>query len=101
MLSRRAVDLNAFRMVLETDYANATSVKSDPSISSLAKRADPEDTATELVKTTVPGATFRLVGDHYVGDNGVAHYNFKQTANDVDIDNADFNVNVSADFIDQ
>jgi extracellular elastinolytic metalloproteinase len=52
-LSRRAVDLNAFRQVLDTEYANATSVQSDPSITSLNKRADPEDTATELVKATV------------------------------------------------
>lgn len=52
------------------------------------------DTATQLVQKTVPGATFRVVGDHYVGDNGVAHINFKQTANGLDIDNADFNVNV-------
>lgn len=95
MLARRAVDLNAFRMVLDTEYTNATTVQSDPSISSLAKRADPQDTATELVKTTVPGATFRLVEDHYVGGNGVAHFNFKQTASGLDIDNADFNVNVS------
>lgn len=111
-LSKRAVDLNAFRQVLETEYANATTVQSDPTIASLNKRADPVDTATELVKATVsqyrihnaririlttgqiPGATFRLVDDHYVGDNGIAHFNFKQTVNDLDIDNADFNVNI-------
>jgi len=94
-LGKRAVDFNAFRMVLTTEYANATTIESDPSITALAKRADPQDTATELVKATVPGATFRLVGDHYVGDNGIAHFNFKQTIDDIDIDNADFNVNVS------
>lgn len=32
--------------------------------------------------------------DHYVGTNGIAHFNFKQTVNGVDIDNADFNVNI-------
>lgn len=52
-LSRRAVDLNAFRQVLDTEYTNATSVQSDPSITSRVKRADPVDTATELVKSTV------------------------------------------------
>ncbi|KAJ4352141.1 uncharacterized protein N0V89_007488 [Didymosphaeria variabile] len=96
-LSRRAVDLNAFRQVLETVYANATSAQSDPSITSFNKRADPVDTATELIKATIPGATFRLVDDHYVGNNGIAHFNFKQTVNDLDIDNADFNVNVDRD----
>ena len=37
------------------------------------------------------------MGDHYVGTNGIAHYYFKQTANDLDIDNADFNVNIGRD----
>ncbi|KAJ4299673.1 hypothetical protein N0V90_004919 [Kalmusia sp. IMI 367209] len=94
-LTRRSVDLNAFRQILDTEYTNATSVQSDPSITSRIKRADPVDTATELVKATVPGATFRLVDDHYVGNNGIAHFNFKQTVNDIDIDNADFNVNIA------
>lgn len=52
-LSRRVVDLSAFRQVLDSEYANATAVQSDPSIASLSKRADPVDTATELVKATV------------------------------------------------
>ncbi|KAF9732444.1 hypothetical protein PMIN03_003020 [Paraphaeosphaeria minitans] len=96
-LSRRAVDLSAFRQVLDTEYANATAVQSDPSITSLNKREDHVDTATELVKATIPGATFRLVDDHYVGNNGIAHFNFKQTVNGLDIDNADFNVNIGRD----
>lgn len=96
-LGKRAVDLDAFRMRIKADYKNATQVSSDPSIASLTRRASAEEVATELVKKTVPGATFRLVGDHYVGTNGVAHFYFKQTANGLDIDNADFNVNVSAD----
>jgi extracellular elastinolytic metalloproteinase len=37
------------------------------------------------------------VGDHYVGTNGIAHFYFKQTVNDLDIDNADFNVNIGRD----
>ena len=41
--------------------------------SSFTKRADYVDTATELVKSKVPGATFRVVDDHYVGANGIAH----------------------------
>jgi extracellular elastinolytic metalloproteinase len=93
-LTKRAVDLNAFRLTATSEYVNATAT--DPGLSiHRSKRGDYVETATELVKATVKGATFRVVGDHYVGTNGVAHVNFKQTANGLDIDNADFNVNVS------
>lgn len=105
-LTRRTVDLNAFRIPLVAKYTNATEVAVDPPVVSLAKkrgsssakRDDYVDVATELVKKTVSDSTtFRLVSDHYIGNNGVAHVNFKQTANGLDIDNADFNVNVAAD----
>jgi extracellular elastinolytic metalloproteinase len=89
-LGKRAVDLNAFRLKVASDYVNSTAVVTDPSFAP----SDPKDTATGLVKTTVPKATFRLV-ESYTGNNGVAHFYFRQTANDLDIDNADFNVNVS------
>ncbi|KAF2737745.1 extracellular metallo proteinase mep [Polyplosphaeria fusca] len=92
-LHKRAVDFNRFRLKLTSDYSDATQTDSEPSIAAI-KRADPEDTATELVKRSIPGATFRLVDDFYVGDNGISHFNFKQTANGLDIDNADFNVNI-------
>lgn len=82
-------------MVVKTEYKNATEVDMDPTIPTLRARATTEETATELVKSTVPGATFRLSDDHYVGKNGISHFYFKQTANGLDIDNADFNVNVS------
>ena len=52
------------------------------------------DAATAVVKKVLPNAEFRLVDDHYVGSNGIAHVNFKQTVHGLDIDNADFNVNV-------
>ncbi|KAF2839742.1 extracellular metallo proteinase 1 [Patellaria atrata CBS 101060] len=92
-LARRVVDLDAFRLISTSEYSNSTEVSADPSFS-LFRRADPAETATELVKTTVPGATFRLVNDFWTGDNGVTHLNFKQTVHDLDIDNADFNVNI-------
>jgi extracellular elastinolytic metalloproteinase len=94
-LARRAVDLDAYRLKHAATYKNVAEVDSDPSINSLAKRASAQDTASDLVEQTVPGATFRLVGDSYVGKNGIAHFYFKQTANGLDIDTADFNVNVS------
>lgn len=92
-LSRRTVDLDAFRLVSTTEYVNATEVEEKPGLR-FSKRASYVDTATEFVKRTVPGATFRVINDHYVGDNGIAHVYLRQTAHDLDIDNADFNVNV-------
>jgi extracellular elastinolytic metalloproteinase len=93
-ISRRAIDLDSFRMKVPVAYTNATAVVADPSIPTLARRSTAEDTATELVKQIAPRATFRLV-DNYVGTNGIAHFYFKQTANGLDVDNGDFNVNVS------
>lgn len=61
----------------------------------LLKRDSYVDSATAVVQSTVPGVEFRVVDDHYVGTNGVAHVNFKQTVHGLDVDNSDFNVNVS------
>jgi extracellular elastinolytic metalloproteinase len=94
-LARRAVDLDSYRLKHAASYKNTAEVVADPNINTLAKRASAEDIATDLVKATIPDAKFRLVKDSYVGDNGVAHFYFKQTANGLDIDTADFNVNVS------
>jgi extracellular elastinolytic metalloproteinase len=71
-VQRRTIDINAFRLPALSEYINAT--VADASIdSSFSKRADYVDTASELVKSKVPGATFRVVQDHYVGANGIAH----------------------------
>ncbi|KAK8045599.1 extracellular metallo proteinase MEP [Apiospora rasikravindrae] len=93
-LRRRAVDLNAFRLKSTAEYIS--SKESDDAVK-IARRDTYVDTATELVKTIAPGAEFRLVQDHYVGENGIAHVNFKQTAHGLDIDNADINVNIAKD----
>lgn len=95
-VAKRTVDLDAFRLKVTSDYVNATAVVEEPPVV-LNRRASAQDIATELVKETVPGAKFRLV-ESYTGSNGVAHVYFRQTANDLDIDNADFNVNVSIYF---
>ncbi|KAI5859245.1 elastinolytic metallo proteinase Mep [Durotheca rogersii] len=95
-LRRRTVDLNAFRVKETAEYVNRDATSSDKTLR-LLKRKSYVDTATELVKSVAPGATFRLVNDHYVGNNGLAHVNFKQTAHGLDIDNADFNVNIGRD----
>ncbi len=92
-IRRRAVDLEKYRVQTVSEYIN-TAAASSNSVFRLLKRASYVDTATEVVKHVAPEAEFRLVDDHYVGNNGVAHVNFKQTAHGLDIDNADFNVNV-------
>jgi extracellular elastinolytic metalloproteinase len=93
-LSKRKLDLNSFRLETETEYSNVDSTDSTP-IVALAKRDTYLETATALVQKVVPGAEFRVADDHYVGTNGIAHVNLKQTIHGLDIDNADFNVNVS------
>lgn len=90
----RVVDLNNFRLKATAKYVNTTEVSTNPPVTSLFSSSY-VDIATALVKQIAPGTTFRLVDDHYVGTNGIAHVNFKQTAHGLDIDNADFNVNVS------
>jgi extracellular elastinolytic metalloproteinase len=94
-LSKRAIDLEAFKLPPQAKYVSQEEVPEDASAKVVAKRADYTETAKDLVKTTFPKATFRMVSDHYVGSNGIAHVNFKQTINGIDVDNADFNVNVS------
>ncbi|PNS15498.1 hypothetical protein CAC42_757 [Sphaceloma murrayae] len=98
-LNRRAIDISAFRLPLKAAYTDSKTTPDDAQSERFVgtEAADPIAKATELVKKTVPNATFRLVPDHYTGDNGVTHVNFKQTANDLDIDNADFNVNIGKD----
>ncbi|KAH7401020.1 extracellular metallo proteinase 1 [Phaeosphaeria sp. MPI-PUGE-AT-0046c] len=95
-LAPRAINLDAFRLTAVSKYVNASATASEPSLPRI-KRADYVEAATELVKSVAKGATFRLVEDHYVGTNGIAHVNFKQTANGIDIDNADMNVNIAQD----
>jgi extracellular elastinolytic metalloproteinase len=92
-IRRRTVDLNAFRITQAAEYHSEPVAASNAKLLSI-KRGTYLETATELLKSVVPNASFRLVDDHYVGTNGIAHVNFKQTAHGLDIDNADFNVNV-------
>lgn len=93
-LRKRTVDLDAYRLKATADYTSSEAAKADASVLLLKKRATPVETATELLKSKVPGASFRVT-DSYVSDTGISHVYFKQTAHGLDIDNADFNVNVS------
>lgn len=76
-------------------YVKATDVAADSEMK-LLRRGDMVETATEAVqKIAGSDATFRTRSDHYVGTNGVGHVYFKQNIHGIDIDNAEFNVNVS------
>lgn len=88
-----AVSKHEFRLKEASEYTTASKVAANGAFK-LLKRGDYVETATELVKSIAPNATFRVAGDHYVGKNGVGHVNFKQTAFDKDIENADFHVHV-------
>lgn len=87
------VDLNSLRLTSNTEYVNSIDVNANQS-ATVSADEHYTNTAARLIQNIVPGASFRLVDDHYVGDNGVAHVYFRQTAHDIDVDNADFNVNV-------
>ena len=92
-LEKRKLNFDAYRLKTEAIYiaSDATSGLN----ARLVKRGDYVETATDLVKKIAPKATFRVIADNYIGTNGIGHVHFKQTAHDLDIDNADFNVNVS------
>jgi extracellular elastinolytic metalloproteinase len=92
-LSKHGLDLEAFKLPPMAEYISQDEVPDELSVAT--KRADYTETAKDLVKLTFPKATFRIVNDYYTGSNGITHVNFKQTANGIDIDNADFNINVS------
>lgn len=86
-------DWEAYRSKASSKYTKASEVSSN----ALRTRSGSDyiDTAKALVRSEAPDATFRVVDDHYVGTNGVAHVHIKQTVDGVDVDNAVFNVNVS------
>ncbi|KAH7027945.1 extracellular metallo proteinase MEP [Microdochium trichocladiopsis] len=95
-VARRGIDLTAFAPPARAEYVNSEGTASKGSLK-LLRRETYVETASAVVKEAAPNAQFRVVEDHYVGTNGVAHVNFKQTVNGIDIDNADFNVNIAAD----
>lgn len=92
-----SIDMSKYRLPALSAYTNTQKVSETRLISRTATdNINYLEAAEEFVRQTVPGLTFRLVDDHYVGKNGIAHAYFKQTVNGLDVGNADFNVNVSA-----
>jgi hypothetical protein len=91
------VDVDKYRLQTTADYVPSFGLpRKNGSSPTEFNGVNYVTTATLFVQTIMPNATFRLVGDHYIGVNGIGHVYFKQSANGLDIDNADFNVNVSS-----
>ncbi|CAG8954703.1 hypothetical protein HYFRA_00004626 [Hymenoscyphus fraxineus] len=91
-VQRRDVDLTAFRLGVGSQYATSLNLtESTPELSIVEPTYT--ETATALVKKVAPNAEFRLASNYESG-NGIGHVVFKQTLHGIDIDTADFNVNV-------
>ncbi|KAK5996575.1 Extracellular metalloproteinase mep [Cladobotryum mycophilum] len=93
-LSKRGVDISKFRLPEVAHYTVSDHVEKGPP--SFAPQ-DYVQTATDLVKKVAPDSEFRVIDDHYVDVDGIGHVHFKQTAHGIDIDNADFKVNIGRD----
>jgi extracellular elastinolytic metalloproteinase len=92
-LNKRTLELTDFRLDATSAYTGAAVAAKDASLH-LLKRTDYVETASELVKSLFPNAEFR-VHSNYIDNIGKGHVYLKQTVHGLDIDNADFNVNVS------
>lgn len=90
------VDELGLHLPSRAKYVSSREIKHTPGFAnSAAEISDYLLAAARFVNLTFPNATFRLVDDHYVGDNHVAHVNFRQTIHGIDVDNADLDINVS------
>lgn len=89
-------DLRLFHLPSQSQYVSSREIvhNTEPYSITSENRSNYLRTATQLVTKVAPNSTFRIVDDHYIGENGIAHVRFRQTLRGVDIGNADFNVNV-------
>jgi extracellular elastinolytic metalloproteinase len=93
-IQRRTVDLRAFPVGVGSSYANNLVLTEEKPQFRTFSAPTYVDTASQLVKKVAPGTEFRVVTS-YQSDTGVGHVVFKQQVHGIDIDTADFNVNVS------
>jgi hypothetical protein len=93
-IRRRTVNLDSYKLGVGANYSsNVVLTDETPQLRTFTAPTYVE-TASLLVKKIAPAAEYRLVSS-YQSDNGVGHVVFKQTLHGIDIDTADFNVNVS------
>lgn len=100
-LHKRAVNIDAYKNKLPAaapSYVTNEFLTTGKNPSRRAVGSD-NDVASALLKKQHPNAEFRVVSSYTSKKNGVTHIAFKQTAHGIDIDTADFNVNVSCDIL--
>jgi hypothetical protein len=93
-IQRRTVDLRSFPVGVGSSYANNLVLTEEKPQLRAFSAPTYVDTASQLVRKVAPGAEFRVVTS-YKSDTGVGHIVLKQQVYGIDIDTADFNVNVS------
>lgn len=96
-IAKRGVDVSKYMLPDVSSYSSSQDTKGNKVAMAINSRSTYVETATDFVKKTLPGVEFRLVDDHYTGSSGISHVNFKQTVHGIDVDNADFKVNVGRD----
>lgn len=94
-LAKRGIDISKYHLPSLSQYTPSPNIEEEASLQSLAYKRNYVDTATRAVKKVAPKAEFRVADDHYIDIDGIGHVHFKQTVHGIDIDNADFKVNVS------
>ncbi|EHK99761.1 putative Extracellular metalloproteinase MEP [Glarea lozoyensis 74030] len=95
-IQRRTVNLDSFKVGVGSSYSNNLVLTEEKPQLRTFSAPTYIDTASQLVRKVAPGAEFRVVNS-YQSDTGVGHVVFKQTLHGIDIDTADFNVNVGKD----
>ncbi|KAH6609921.1 fungalysin metallopeptidase [Trichoderma cornu-damae] len=96
-LTKRGIDISNYHLPALSDYTPSQDIEEEASVQALGLKRNYVDTATRAVKRAAPNAQFRVVDDHYVDVDGIGHVHFKQTVHGIDIDNADFKVNIGRD----
>lgn len=93
---RQAADaLERFRPQQRAVYVDETGAPSANAVGiASVGGGSPLEAAENHVRSIHPEATFRRADDTHTSSNGITHVYFKQTLNGLDIDDADFNVNV-------
>ncbi|KAM0513589.1 hypothetical protein ACHAPE_007639 [Trichoderma viride] len=96
-LAKRGIDISKYHLPSLSQYTPSPNIEEEASLQSLAYKRNYVDTATRAVKKAAPKSEFRVVDDHYIDVDGIGHVHFKQTVHGIDIDNADFKVNIGKD----
>ncbi|KKY34064.1 putative extracellular elastinolytic metalloproteinase [Diaporthe ampelina] len=86
-VDKRATLLDSYRFSTPSTY---TTLDQDSGIPSTDWKRD----EGAHVQKILPGASFRVADDYYVGTNNVGHVHFQQIIDGIDVDTAYFKVNI-------